>query len=139
MNIVCDTNVLVSGILFAGPPREIIRLASTGIVTNSISADILREVEDVLLRPKFSLKPDQVLYIMGLFRDTFDLVVPACRVDVVHADPDDNRILEAAHAAQAKLIVSGDKHLLDLSRWGDIPIVTPARFVTGIVGRSDPP
>ena len=36
-------------------------------------------------------------------------------------------------------IVSGDKHLLELSQWRDLSSVTPARFVTGIVGRSDPP
>lgn len=135
MNIVCDTNVLVSAILFAGPPREIIRLASTGVVINSISPDILREVEEVLGRPKFSLEPDQILCIMALFRDTFELVVPSRRVNVVRADPDDNRILEAARAARAELIVSGDKHLLDLSQWHDISIVSPARFMTDIIGQ----
>lgn len=127
--------MLVSAILFAGPPREIIRLASTGVVINSISPDILREVEEVLGRPKFSLEPDQILCIMALFRDTFELVVPSRRVNVVRADPDDNRILEAARAARAELIVSGDKHLLDLSQWHDISIVSPARFMTDIIGQ----
>jgi putative PIN family toxin of toxin-antitoxin system len=92
-------------------------------------------VEEVLLRPKFSLGPDQVLYIMDLFRDTFELVVPSRRVNVVRADPEDNRILEAARAANAELIVSGDKHLLDLSQWHDISIVSPAIFMTDIIGQ----
>ena len=133
MNIVCDTNVLVSAILFAGHPREIIRLASRGIVTNSISPDILREAEEVLRRPKFKLQPDRVLHIIGLFRDTFELVVPTRRVNVVRADPDDNRILEAADASDAECIVSGDKHLLDLRQWEGIFIVSPAVFMTKFV------
>ncbi len=73
MIIVCDTNVLISGVLFAGNSREILRLASHGVVTNMISPEILREAEEVLLRPKFSLSPEQVLGIVALFRDTFEL------------------------------------------------------------------
>ena len=135
MNIVCDTNVLISGILFPGHSRKILQLASRGVVTNAISADILREAEDVLLRPKFSLSPEQVLSIVALFRDTFVFVTPSRRVTAIQADPDDNRILEAALAAHANFIVSGDKHLLDLGQWQDVRIVSPAQFMTQIVGQ----
>ena len=60
MRVVCDTNVLVSGILFQGPPRLIVGLASRGRIANFTSPALLREAEDVLLRPKFRLTPDQV-------------------------------------------------------------------------------
>lgn len=137
MNIVCDTNVLISGVLFAGHSREIIRLAASGGVTNAISSGILREAEEVLQYPKFSLRPEQVLSIIGLFRDTFELVVPYRRVNAVRADPDDNQILEAALAADADFVISGDRHLLDLSEWRDVSIVSPARFMTDIIGQQD--
>jgi len=130
--IVCDTNVLISGVLFAGNSREILRLASHGVVTNMISPEILREAEEVLLRPKFSLSPEQVLGIVALFRDTFELVIPSHRVNAVHSDPDDNRILEAASAANADFIITGDKHLLDLIERQDIPIISPAQFMKEI-------
>lgn len=44
-------------------------------------------------------------------------------------DPDDNMILELAVAAQAACIVTGDKHLLSLHPFRDIPILSPSDFL----------
>ena len=104
--MVCDTNVLVSGILFGGNPREVLRLCSTLRVVNFISPDIMQEVEDVLRRPKFGLLPEQVYRIMGIFMETFVMVTPTITVADRTVDRDDNRILEAAHAAAAQVVVS---------------------------------
>lgn len=129
MKIVCDTNILISGILFGGKPREILRLCSSGAVTNCISPGILKEVEEVLPRPKFDLKEKQVYEIIRLFRDTFTLVSPDRRLSVVTADPDGNRILEAALSAETDVIVSGDAHLLDLINWNGIPVLSADTFL----------
>jgi len=107
MRIVCDTNVLISGFLFGGNPREVLQLCSSGKVINCISPEIIQEVEDVLHRPKFGLLPEQVYRIIGLFRDTLTMVIPQNSIDVITLDPLDNRILEAADAAEAKFIISG--------------------------------
>jgi predicted nucleic acid-binding protein len=48
------------------------------------------------------------------------LAAPVCR------DPDDDEVLALARATQVDLIVSGDKDLLDLNSFDNIPIVTPA-------------
>ncbi len=130
MRIVCDTNVLISGTLFGGPARRVLVLSSQGDITNFTTPDLLVEVEEVLLRPKFGLRPDQVLGIISLFRDSFQVVIPSQRVRAVMADPDDNMVLEAAIAAKAGVIVSGDKHLLSLGVWHGIRIVSPADFVS---------
>ena len=129
MNIVCDTNVLVSGVLFGGNPREVLRLCSTLRVVNFISSDIMKEVEDVLRRPKFGLLPEQVYRIMGIFMETFAMVTPTITVEDITGDPDDNRILEAAYAAEAQTIVSGDSHLPELISWRGISVLTPADFL----------
>jgi len=129
MRIVCDTNVLVSGVLFGGASRQILVLASRGKLSNFISREILREVEEVLARPKFKLSAAQVLSITQVFRDTFELVVPSSSVTMVESDPADDRILEAALEAKAEAIVSGDKHLLCLRTWQGIRIVSPADFI----------
>lgn len=129
MKIVCDTNILISGILFGGKPREILRLCSSGTVVNFISPDILKEVEEVLLQPKFGLNEEQVYEIIRLFRDTFTLVSPDRRLSVVTADPDDNRILEAALLAEADAIVPGDAHLLGLVNWNGIPVLSADTFL----------
>jgi len=107
-------------------------------LTNFISQEILREVEDVLSRRKFKLSPAQVLAIVGLFRDTFELVIPEQSVRVVESDHEDDRILEAALAAEAEAIISGDKHLLSLKTWQGIRIVSPAEFVELLAKDANP-
>lgn len=129
MRVVCDTNVLISGILFGGKPRELLRLCSSGKVTNFTSPALLKEAEAVLIRPKFGLNEEQVYGIIRLFRDTFSIVRPEISLSVITADPDDNRVLETANAAQAEAIISGDAHLLDLGQWNGIKILTPADFL----------
>ncbi|CAN5640700.1 hypothetical protein BH10PSE6_BH10PSE6_12440 [soil metagenome] len=55
-----------------------------------------------------------------------DPVTPIAIPAVVSADPDDDQVIAAGVAAHAELIVSGDRHLLDLGSHRDIRIVTPA-------------
>ena len=45
------------------------------------------------------------------------------------ADPADDRVLEAARAFDADVIVCGDRHLLDLGTWSEIEIISPAEFI----------
>ena len=129
MRIVCDTNVLVSGVLFNGPPRHILELISRAKVENAISLEILAEAKNVLLRPKFGLSSEQVVNIIDTFVETFVLVTPTERVVAVKNDPDDDRILEAAQTAHARFIISGDQHLLSIGVWNDVEILSPAVFV----------
>ena len=48
---------------------------------------------------------------------------------MVVEDPDDDRVLEAAAAGAADVIVSGDRHLLRLRSWQGITIERAAAFV----------
>ena len=132
MRIVCDTNVLISGILFRGHPRRIVHWAFQGKLTNCTSPALLREAENVLSQPKFGLRPSEVASILSLFRDTFELVHPEEPVAVIGDDPADNNVLEAAGAAAADFIVSGDRHLLQLKGWQGIRVMSPADFVSEI-------
>ena len=47
------------------------------------------------------------------------------------ADEPDNRILECAREAKAELIVTGDRHLLELGEYERIGVVTLAGFLEG--------
>ena len=135
MKVVCDTNVLVSGLLFGGSSQEILRLVGRGAISNYTSPEILRELETVLLRPKFGLTGDQVTGILHELRNLFETVIPSTQILDVKTDPDDNRILEAALAARAQFIISGDKDLLDLKIWRGIGILSPADFVNTVINR----
>ena len=53
----------------------------------------------------------------------------------IHAcsDPDDDRVLECASEAQAKFIITGDRHLLSMLQFERIPIVTPDQFLQAVM------
>lgn len=55
------------------------------------------------------------------------------------SDPDDIRLLEAAGAAGAACILSGDEHPLYLIEWEDVPVLRPGEFVHGYLGKSPTP
>ena len=129
MRIVCDTNVLVSGVVFGGACRSIITLVSEGQVCGFTSAALLSELEDVLARPKFGLTPQQLAAMMELVRQTFLSVTPMEPTHAVAEDPDDDAVLDAAIAANADVVVSGDDHLRALGTFRGIRIVSPADFM----------
>lgn len=136
VHVVADTNTVVSGLLWHGPPRQVLDAARTGTMTLSTSASLLAELADVLQRPKFAQRlaranvtpPTLVLGYAALAR----LVVPAPIGPVVEADPDDDAVLACAVAACAEVIVSGDSDLLALESYEGIPIITAAQLMARI-------
>ncbi len=132
MRVVCDTNVLLSGFLFGGHCRTIIRLISEGRLDGFVSSALVAEFEGVLLRPKFGLTANQVGAVVDLVRQTFVPVSPAESVTFVNEDPDDDAVLEAALAAGAEVVVSGDSHLLDLREFRGMRIISPASLIEEI-------
>jgi predicted nucleic acid-binding protein len=50
------------------------------------------------------------------------------KIKIIDEDAEDNKILECALASGAKIIVSGDKHLLKLGRFRKMRILTPREF-----------
>ena len=125
MRIVVDTNVLVSS-FFGGNPRTIIDLWRDGHVTLCLSREIIDEYVDVLIR--LGLGGEQELQeLLGLFGRGVNVVYTAHTPDlqVVAADPDDDKFIACAVALDAKLIVTDDKALLAVERYMDIEIVAP--------------
>jgi putative PIN family toxin of toxin-antitoxin system len=66
--------------------------------------------------------------IRNAIEELGEMVIPEKRIIVIKKDPDDNRILECALAADADLIISGDNHLLELMKYKNIQIVSPSEF-----------
>ncbi len=134
MQIVLDTNVIISAALSRhSSPDLILRAWRRGAFQLAASRPLLAELEVVLARPHIAerlgwSKSQRQAFITELSERAL-IVEPEERLEVVQADPTDNRLLEAAVAAGADYIVSGDQHLLGLRSYEEIPIVTPARFV----------
>ena len=94
---------------------------------------LLVELARILQRAKFSKaisasgsSADEL--VMG-YVELATLVTPAPIQPVVLRDPDDDHVLACALAAQADLIVSGDKDLLVLKQFRGMRIVTAAQAV----------
>ena len=137
MRVVADTNTVVSGLLLYGPPRQVLDAARTGMMTLSTSAPLLAELAEVLQRPKFAQRLAQAnvtpqILVFG-YAALARLVVPGPIGSVVVADPDDDEVLACAVAAQAEVIVSGDRALLALESYEGIPIITAAQLMARIV------
>ncbi len=137
--IVFDSNVIISGFLFGGPPSQLIEQALNGSIQSFTSLPILDEIRDVLQRPKFDLSPHQALTLIEELHHLCQVVTPKRRIRAITEDPDDNIILECALAACADVIVSGDSHLLDLGHWDGIRILSPADLLKEIKGQQEAP
>ncbi len=129
LKVVLDTNVLISAILFGGKPRQILEKTIRGEIRLCISEPILDEFRGVLQRPKFDFSPEMIEVILTELTRVADFVNPSKRIGVVLEDPEDNRVLECAVEAEANYIVTGDSHLLKLSRYQNIEIVNAVAFL----------
>ena len=129
IKVVLDTNVLISAILFGGKPRQILEKAIRGEMRLCLSEPILEELRGVLQRSKFDYSPEMIQFILTELTGIADVVNPSEMIDLVLEDSDDNRILECAVEAKANYIISGDFHLLKLSRYRNIEVLNAAAFL----------
>ncbi len=129
MRAVLDTNVLVAAFIFpGGKPEAVYRLALEGRLEIGTSRPLLAEFGRVL-EQKFGWDPDRVEAAVAQMTRVAMVVEPSEAVQVIAADPADDRVLEARRAYGADVIVSGDRHLLDLAVWRESGIVSPAEFI----------
>lgn len=140
MRVVLDTNTLVSAILSPlGPPRRLLDDARAQVFELCSSPVLLAELLDVVSREKFVKRLTEAglapLSIVGEIRRLAVMAAPVSVPRVVANDADDDHVLACALAAQADLIVSGDKHLLSFGgSYQGIAIVSPAQAVQRITG-----
>ena len=131
MRVVIDTNIMVSAYL-GGALKVIIVAWKSGKFTLVVSDAIADEYREVLRRPKFQIEQTELDDFFSLLLDKAEFVIPVENLNVVTEDPSDNKFIEAAIAGKARLIVSGDNHLLELKSFKDIPIITARDFIRWI-------
>jgi putative PIN family toxin of toxin-antitoxin system len=132
MRAVLDTNVLISGLLWRGAPYECLMSAEAGLYELILADEILEELRAKLLN-KFRMPVDEVNEILEGLRVCAELVQIGGRSGWIPDDPDDDKFVETAIAANANAIVSGDRHLLALGSLDRIEILTPRGFLQRIV------
>lgn len=135
MKVVFDTNILVSGHFWKGPPHRCIVAAAAGLTSVVLSDAITAEYREKLTG-KFGVTAAEADAVIARLKAIAEHVVAPGRSGWVSQDPDDDKFIDAALAAGATLIVSGDRHLLALGTIEGIEIVTARQFLDRLSGAS---
>lgn len=127
--------MLVSAVIADGPPRRVLEAIRDGHAELILPKPALEELRRVL-RAKLQLDDERVSSIATLVEELAIMVADApAEVPARSGDPDDDRIIAAAVAAGAEVLVSGDrKHVLPLRRVGTMRIMRPQDLLAEIAG-----
>ena len=129
-----DTNVLVAAFASRGLCADLLRLIMTEHQL------VLPEVVAEELRTTLSQKPRLSSEALATVEAVLDRL-PAASGDQAPSplrlrNPDDERVLAAALAGGAQILVSGDKDFLVVAGEAPIPIMSPREFMTLISERT---
>jgi putative PIN family toxin of toxin-antitoxin system len=134
LRVVLDTNVFVSGLLSkTGLPAKILDAWRAGqyllIASPPIVAEIKRVLQTPRIREKYFITDGDIEQLIILLEKEA-LIVPGYTdvKDAIPDDPSDEMFLACAVDAAADFIVSGDRHLLEISEYKGISIITVNEF-----------
>jgi putative PIN family toxin of toxin-antitoxin system len=129
MNIVLDTNVLVSGLLSPfSPCGNIVRMVSSGDLILFFDARILSEYYEVLHRPKFKFEEEKVVALLD-YISLRGQSVAASPLSYNLPDSDDNPFLEVAVSAKTAYLITGNKDHFPIDLCMGIRVVSPQQFL----------
>lgn len=136
---VLDANLLVSGFLsrnnLEGVSTQLLRFAQRGAFDLNLSPEILAETLEVLIRSdrlqqQYGYTPDMAVAFCERLSSVVSMVDdPPAVLGAVPRDPDDDKIIACAVAAEAQYIVTRDRDLLSLGDYGQVAIISPERFL----------
>jgi putative PIN family toxin of toxin-antitoxin system len=123
---VLDTNILVSALLTpSGRPARVVDMALAGEVSACYDTRIVAEYRDVLSRPKFPFRPEEVSAMLDQLLATGLAVIGGPQL--VLPDPDDAPFAEVAVLVQAPLVTGNLRHYPGLSL-----AVSPSEFLASL-------
>jgi putative PIN family toxin of toxin-antitoxin system len=126
---VIDTNMLVSGFGWHGAPSEVVDAVFAARVGLIMSPPLRDELARVLRYSKLvTVFPEPERITARVFAIA-EPVEPTERFAVL-ADEADNRVLEAAAASEADVILTGDRRLRELGTFRGIDILTAVEFLS---------
>jgi putative PIN family toxin of toxin-antitoxin system len=100
VRVVVDTNTLVSGLLWSGPPHQLLNAVRERRITLYSSTALVAELAEVLAREQFSrrLRSANVsaIELLSDFAQLARLVIPAEIGPTVTGDSDDDQVLACA-------------------------------------------
>ena len=137
MRAVLDPNVIISGLLSpTGTAARVLRAWESGEFELVVSTALLEELERALTYPKLRRRineEDARSVLHWLAESATSASDPKASPAITSADPGDDYLIALAESRRA-ILVSGDKHLLDLA--DEIPVFPPALFLDLLSARS---
>ena len=113
--VVIDTNCLIQMISLHSPYRGIWNAFLAGKFQLCISNEILEEYQEIIEQQTTARIAENVILLI-LNRRNVNFVDPHFRLGLITEDPDDNKFVDCAFAANAEYLVSDDKHFKILDR-----------------------
>ena len=133
MRIVIDTNVFISATFWKGDSFRILKKVENQEISLILSQEIIEEYREVLnyeeIQSKVKIKELEANFILGELIAISLIVSPIVQHNLVKADPDDNKFIDAGIEGNADYIVSQDKDLLNLKEFQSIKIIKPEDFL----------
>jgi putative PIN family toxin of toxin-antitoxin system len=118
----------MSGIFFSGIPHDILQLWKDEKIKIVISPEIYSEyvrVADIISQKYQCIDVTDILNLVAVHSE----IIQASQLPKqVCEDPDDDKFIACAPSSQVDIIISGDKHLLDVSGYKGIRILKPRTF-----------
>ena len=135
MKVTFDTNILVSAFEFPNgrAARVLLNIRSERdlmFISHPIIEELLR-----VLAGKFGRTEAELAGVRAFIQQFGHLVTPTETFHVLTDEPD-NRILECAVAANADVIVTGDRRMLALESFRDVRVLTLADYLEASISRS---
>ena len=137
MKIVLDTNVLIAATFWEGASAKVMEMIEQKKIRGYVSEEILNEYANSIQKKRLQIKKKElgILLSYAKLASITEKINPEVRYKVVLADPDDDKIIECAKAADADCILSYDHHLLDLKVILGVPVLTPEQFLSMQAGK----
>ena len=132
--LVLDTNVLISGTYWTGASHQVLRLIDQKKARLILTPAIISEYFNVINRAEIIVKTTEQqknaakAAARKLIQNS-DIIQPTTKISAILEDPEDNKIIEAAHAVKADYIITQDHHLLKIKRYQSIAIITPEQYL----------
>ena len=127
-NIVLDTNCLLQCLPVKSPFHKIWTDILQGKIKLCVTTAILEEYEEVLAQKTTPFFAD---YVLRILLETTDIVIVETffQMNFIDNDPDDNKFVDCAFAANAEFIVTNDKHYSVLKNvWPFITVINIVDF-----------
>jgi len=136
LRVACDTNVLVSAFIAAGPPSRVLEEAIDSRLEFVLLSPAMVELERILTG-KLGFEPERWRQVEGFLVDLAAELIPppTSSPEAVTGDPDDDLILACAIEAEMNVLVSGDRrHLLPVGEHRGVRVITPQALLAELRG-----